>query len=140
MLTARDFSGVWQLERTITDALNPHAGRFAGMATFAADDAGALAYLETGTLHYGDAAPMVATRRYRWLFATTGVAVQFADGAPFHSFVPDGHAAGTDHPCGADFYQVRYDFTCWPQWRATWAVKGPRKNYVSVSHYARAVG
>lgn len=105
------------------------------MLTGGADDT--LTYAEMGQLRLGGGPSMQAARRYRWVFGPDGVSVSFDDGRPFHAFVPQGHVAGTDHPCGADLYRVRYDFTRWPRWQAVWQVRGPRKEYVLVSDYAR---
>ncbi|WP_439155756.1 DUF6314 family protein [Yoonia sp.] len=135
MLGPAAFVGQWRLQRTITDRLGGQTGRLVGQAVFTQAGQGVLAYQETGDLRIGDGPVMVAMRRYLWVFDAGGVAVQFGDGAAFHRFIPTGHAAGTDHPCGDDLYRVEYDFTRWPIWRATWVVHGPRKDYTSVSDY-----
>ncbi len=136
-LTAQDFQGRWDLRRTIADNRNGHHGRLVGQAIFTGAGGPQLTYDETGTLTLEAGTTLEATRRYLWDFRSGDVIVTFADGRPFHQFVPSGHAAGTDHPCGEDFYTVRYDFTCWPEWTAVWTVKGPRKDYVSTSTYQR---
>jgi len=135
MVTAKDFLGQWTLQRTIRDHLQGQHGTLEGQAVFAATDAAHLTYDETGTLTLENGARLEATRQYLWAFTPNAVVVSFDDGRPFHQFVPAGHAAGTDHPCGDDFYTVRYDFTLWPEWTAVWTVKGPRKDYVSTSTY-----
>jgi hypothetical protein len=132
-----DFAGTWQLHRAISDRRGPDAV-FEGRATLHPAGTDGLDYQEVGQMRVGDGAPLLAERRYGWRFDTAGVAVSFADGRAFHRFVPEGHAQGSDHPCGADLYRVRYDFTRWPDWSATWEVTGPRKDYTSVSHYRRA--
>ncbi|MFO8126084.1 DUF6314 family protein [Yoonia sp.] len=136
-LGAEDFQGVWALRRTIVDRRDGQNGVLQGQAVFTATDANHLIYHETGTLTLEAGATLEATRRYLWEFSKGEVVVTFADGRPFHRFVPSGHAAGTDHPCGADVYKVRYDFTAWPDWIAVWTVTGPRKEYVSTSTYQR---
>jgi hypothetical protein len=78
-----------------------------------------------------------ARRAYLWSFEGTGVVVRFDDETPFHSFTAIGQSDGTVHHCGADTYRVRYDFSHWPRWQATWRVTGPRKDYLSVSDYSR---
>ncbi|WP_106354412.1 DUF6314 family protein [Yoonia maritima] len=137
MLSADEFTGSWQLSRVITDRHSDQAGTLLGTARFETVGAGALLYTEVGELRFGTSPAMTATRSYRWQFVGDAVDVRFDDGAAFHSFRPSGHAQGTDHPCGADFYQVRYDFSKWPQWQATWQVIGPRKDYESASCYWR---
>ena len=139
MLSADDFAGAWTLERDITDRHLGQDGRFRGTADLRADGASILRYAETGQMQLGRGPAMTATRSYNWQFTDAGVFVTFADGAAFHSFIPTGIGAGTDHPCGDDFYQVKYDFTKWPEWSATWSVSGPRKDYTSTSRYTRAL-
>lgn len=138
MVTAAAFVGPWALQRTIRDHLHGQHGTLQGQAIFTATGSMHLSYEEIGTLTLESGAQLEAKRRYFWAFTPDIVIVTFEDGRPFHQFTPVGHAVGTDHPCGDDFYTVRYDFTAWPQWRAVWTVKGPRKNYVSTSLYTPA--
>lgn len=135
MLRPDAFTGTWQLQRQIIDRHGGQVGQMTGQARFSATAPGSLLYVETGQLLFGDGPPMTAERSYQWVFDAAGVAVYFADSATFHRFTPAGHAAGTDHPCGNDLYQVEYDFTRWPAWQTTWTVSGPRKDYTSVSNY-----
>jgi hypothetical protein len=137
MLTQADFAGSWLLRRQIDDRLSKQTGEFSGTAVLSKNAGGGLNYHETGTMVLGNGPAMTAERRYSWTFAADHIDVAFDDGRAFHRFVPSGHVAGTDHPCGADFYTVRYDFTDWPRWSAVWTVTGPRKDYVSVSQYER---
>ena len=136
MLEAADFEGHWTVARRIADRHGAQSGRFEGRARLAPEGCG-LAYHETGMLHLGPAATFRAERRYLWRFEEGAVAVRFADGRPFHRFVPKGQAAGTDHPCGADLYRVEYDFTGWPAWESRWRVTGPAKDYEMVTFYTR---
>lgn len=138
MHNAEDFVGQWTLRRTIREHLNGRHGTLVGRAIFQTTGATHLTYDETGSLKLEGGATMQAARRYLWQFLPDAVIVTFDDGRPFHQFVPFGHAAGTDHPCGEDLYTVRYDFTQWPRWAAVWTVKGPRKDYVSTSIYVPA--
>ena len=137
MLRAADFEGAWQLTRQIDDRLAGQVAEMDGKAGFKLDVPDALTYVETGQLRIAGGPPFEARRRYVWSFVDDRVFVTFDDGAPFHSFAPKGKGVGTDHPCGDDFYRVTYDFTAWPTWRATWDVRGPRKDYTSVSVYMR---
>lgn len=132
-----DFLGRWSLRRDIDDRHSGQTGHLAGEATFEADASGGLTYVEGGMLRMGALPALSASRRYLWRFADGRVEVRFADGAAFHSFAPVGHARGTDHPCGADHYRVRYDFSTFPDWSARWEVTGPKKDYTSVSRYTR---
>jgi hypothetical protein len=136
MLTLTDFTCAWRVQRTIEDRLGP-PGRFEGRAFLTPDGKG-LRYREEGTLRLGDGATMTAHRDYLWRASGDRIEVLFADGRPFHSFVPCGQAPGTDHPCGRDLYRVTYDFTAWPHWTAEWVVTGPAKDYRMLSAYAPA--
>ncbi|SEW03618.1 hypothetical protein SAMN04488515_0756 [Cognatiyoonia koreensis] len=136
MLTAGDFEGRWQLSRQIDDKLLGQAGTFDGTAELTGSG-NTMHYREDGQIRIGDGQPMTATRRYRWTFTGEDVNVTFADGQPFHRFVPEGCVAGTEHPCGNDLYRVTYDFSAWPEWTAIWTVVGPRKDYTSRSRYCR---
>lgn len=137
------FAGRWSLRRDIVDMRAGQTGTFRGHAVLSPlEDApledARLDYAEEGVLQIGAGPALHATRRYIWVFDAQGVAVCFADGAPFHRFVPGVSGAGTDHPCGADLYRVRYDFEGWPlSWLAAWRVGGPRKDYEMTSAYER---
>ena len=105
-----------------------------GTATFSPNGAGLL-YTEKGVLTLATGVQLQAKRSYLWDTACADIAVRFVGGKPFHGFSPDGSAQGTSHLCGADWYNVTYDFTAWPAWSATWIVTGPRKDYTSVTAY-----
>lgn len=126
-----DFTGRWRVERQISDRLGPD-GLFEGEAVFAPVPGG-LTYHETGTLRLGQGRGFPAERAYFWRADGARIAVDFADGRPFHDFDPAAPAAY--HLCIADGYSVRYDFAGWPAWQAEWTVKGPRKDYTMISRY-----
>jgi len=136
-LDATDYVGTWQITREITDFRILESGKLVGEATFARADGG-LAYHEKGMLSFAGCAPMVAERRYFWTFTEEDVLVSYDDGSPFHSFACTGGPKSTPHLCGEDLYEGTYSFVRFPQWQVTWTVKGPRKNYRSVTQYARA--
>ncbi|PKP74281.1 MAG: trigger factor [Alphaproteobacteria bacterium HGW-Alphaproteobacteria-6] len=128
-----DFAGDWRLDRQIADRRGP-GGRFKGVARFI-PAAGGLIYREEGLLRIGDAAPMRAVRGYLWRAEAGRIVVEHADGAAFHAFDPARPEAV--HDCPPDRYHVAYDFSVWPDWRATWTVSGPAKDYRMVSRYCR---
>lgn len=138
MRVAGDFAGRWRIDRHIDDRLAGQTGWFEGAAELTPDGKGQLAWAERGLLRLGQGPAFEARRDYLWVFDAAGIEVLFPDGRPFHRFVPEGRAAGTDHPCGADLYRVTYDFTAWPVWTARWQVSGPRKDYVMESRLCRA--
>ena len=61
--------------------------------------------------------------------------VFFDDMRPFHALPAGADRHETTHLCGPDLYEVAYDFTGWPRWRAVWRVGGPRKDYTMTSDY-----
>jgi Family of unknown function (DUF6314) len=132
-----DFAGTWRIARVISDQRAGQTGRFDGQALLSPAGRECLDYVETGSLLWGEAPALTATRRYRWAFKAGLVLVSFDDGRPFHSFSPTVGGAGTDHLCGQDLYRVRYGFADWPVWTAVWQVLGPRKDYSLNSRYWR---
>lgn len=136
MLALNDFLGDWRVLRRIDDRLSGRPGRFEGTARLTPEGQG-LRYREEGRLTLGDGPAFPATRDYFWLSQGDGIEVRFPDGRPFHRFLPEGRAPGTDHPCGRDLYRVTYDFAAWPGWQAEWTVTGPAKDYVMATAYSR---
>ncbi|MFZ1660619.1 MAG: DUF6314 family protein [Paracoccaceae bacterium] len=131
------FVGRWTIQRQIEDRLSNQPGQFEGQADFQVSDGGLL-YHEEGWLTLATAAPMFASRDYRWRAGGGRIAVDYADGRPFHDFDPDEGAAF--HACDPDSYRVTYDFSGWPQaWQSEWVVTGPRKDYVMTTHFLRAM-
>lgn len=135
MIALDDFQGLWRLERRIENALGEAAG-FEGRAVFA-PVTGGLELHESGWLHVPGQGSFHAERRYLWRAEGAGIAVFFEDGRAFHHFDPRAPAPEAHHICTPDDYRVAYDFTIWPDWRAVWRVRGPRKDYVMTSHYFR---
>lgn len=135
MITLADLEGHWRLARVIEDARAGVTGRLKGEAVWRPDAAG-LVQEESGVLHYGDATPMQATRRYLWRAEGTEIAVLFEDGRPFHTLPPQG--AEAIHHCDPDLYRVTYSFD-WPRaFTQLWQVTGPRKNARIISEFTRA--
>ena len=133
MIQLKDLEGHWTLSRQIDDRRAGLTGRFDGVANWR-PDADGLVQEETGHLHYGDAPPMQATRRYLWRQTPAGLAVFFDDGRPFHILTD---TLSAHHDCPPDVYDVTYRFTDWPDWQSQWVVTGPRKDAVIVSRYGR---
>ena len=129
-----DFAGHWRIGRQIEDRLGGLAGAFSGRAEFRPVARG-LAYHEEGLLRLGAGTEVVAVRDYLWREEGGLIVVDHGDGRPFHAFDPA--APEARHWCDPDDYRVRYDFSRWPEWRAEWTVRGPRKDYTMVSLYAR---
>jgi len=134
-----DFEGRWRIARRIEDQWMSTTGLFEGVARFTADGQG-LSYREVGELRLPQEAPMAASRNFLWREDGDGIAVFYADGAPFHRIAGDAPVVQAWHACGQDDYEVSYNFTRWPDWRAIWRVRGPRKDYVSITDYTRLAG
>lgn len=131
--------GMWRIDRRILDARGPDA-HFTGEMTITESEAApaTLSVEESGTLRIGDQTPVLANRTYRWVFRTaTSVEVLFDDGRPFHEIDLTSPHPQTRHHCPPDTYDVRYDFRLPDEWRATWTVTGPRKDYVMTSTMTR---
>lgn len=132
-ITLDSFSGFWHITRDIRDDRGPDA-HFTGCAEFTRCADG-LWMQERGQMQMGGQS-FNATRRYLWARDGAGIAVLFEDGRLFHRFHPAERTAA-DHWCDPDAYAVRYEFTQWPLWSATWNVQGPRKSYRMTSHFSR---
>ena len=132
------FEGHWAIRRDILDLDSEWLGRLEGQAVFAPQGNGLMLYREEGRLKFGGLEDVQATRDYRWQVHAGGrVEVFFADGSAFHDFAFSYGRAEASHYCDPDTYEVTYDFTRWPEWRAEWRVEGPRKDYRMVTVYSR---
>ena len=137
MTVATRFQGRWSIRRHILDLDSEWLGRFDGSADFAPIDDG-LHYREEGQLQFGGMTAIRAERVYIWTFPEPDrVRILFADGTHFHDFDPHQSRPQATHYCDPDEYDVTYDFSRWPEWRAEWRVEGPRKDYRLVSIYSR---
>ncbi|MBU2888725.1 DUF6314 family protein [Celeribacter halophilus] len=138
MIRLENFTGLWSMAREIDDRRTGQRATLTGTCRFIMDETGALRQDERGVLHMPEAAQSFeAERRYLWRADAEGIAVFFEDGRFFHAFDPNAPAPHADHACAPDAYSVRYTFSNWPDWSATWRVTGPRKDYVSVTRYSR---
>lgn len=125
-----DFRGHWRVTKRIRHANQPEA-HFEGTAEWSPDEHGLL-YHEQGVLQINGQPPMQGSRRYVW---HANLDVYFEDGRFFHAVPPEGGQA--HHQCAPDDYYVTYSFNAWPQFRATWRILGPRKDYLMEINYKR---
>ena len=135
------FIGLWTITREITDFSGGPNAQLTGRCDFVAEGAG-LTQAEVGTLQVmGSSTALKAERRYRWQAQGEVIAVFFDDGRFFHAFDPRGEEAQAEHDCPPDRYEVRYTFGVGEltAWTVEWRVRGPRKDYLSVTHFSRAV-
>lgn len=129
--------GVWRLERRILHD-DGREDRFEGEATFTRTGP-RLLQDEAGWLHPSHGGqPLRATRRYVWSRTGDQIEVSFADMRPFHSFSLTSAEPTATHLCPPDRYEVRYDFTDFPNWNSTWRVEGPRKAYEMANRFSRS--
>ncbi len=132
-----EFRGSWNIYRSIEDRLLDRIGHLKGTADFIPDGP-AFVYSEQGELTFAGQ-PALSTRRdYLWRADGAAVLVLFADGKPFHRFLLSGSTAEASYWCDPDQYRVLYEFSDWPNWTTTWSVKGPRKDYLSVTRFERS--
>jgi Family of unknown function (DUF6314) len=131
-----EFEGRWRIARRIEDEWMGTTGLFEGVARFSRDARG-LGYQEVGELKLPQEAPMAASRRYLWRDEPGGIAVLYEDGRFFHRIRTGATVVQDWHVCGGDEYDVTYNFTHWPDWRMIWKVRGPRKDYLSISDFTR---
>lgn len=129
------FAGRWELAREVRDHLTGQTLAFAGRAELRADGEG-LRYREEGVWQDGPMAGLTGSRIYLWRAGAGGIEVLHEDGRPFHHFLP-GDGAEASHHCPPDRYDVRYGLDLPGGWSATWRVTGPRKDYISITRYAR---
>lgn len=131
-----DFEGAWVLEKRILHEDGQKAD-FRGSAQFIPDGDG-LRYEERGLIKIDSARAVSAQRTYLWRESSDAqIDVFFEDGRSFHRIDPARPVA--THDCPPDTYRVKYTFDIWPEWIATWQVKGPRKAYRMVATYRRPV-
>ncbi|MEV5440431.1 DUF6314 family protein [Streptomyces sp. NPDC052682] len=131
-------AGTWQVERTVRDRASGQRGTFRGTTVFGPLEGGGLLHRESGTFVWqGVARP--AERTLRFLPGPGGTAdVRFADGRPFHDLdLTAGHHTA-DHPCAADLYRGEFTVLDQDHWRTVWRVRGPAKDLVLTTGYARA--
>ncbi|WP_030901506.1 MULTISPECIES: DUF6314 family protein [unclassified Streptomyces] len=130
-------AGRWRVTRSVRDLAEGVQGEFTGTTLFEKQETGGLLHVESGTFTWhGVARP--AERTLRFLPGPDGTAdVRFADGRPFHDLdLRSGrHVAG--HPCAADLYRGEFTVRDAGHWRTVWRVRGPAKDLVLRTDYAR---
>lgn len=132
-----DFRGRWTLVREIEDRRAGQNLRAEGAAVLYPAD-GQYIYDEEVTLYVPGQVPMLGTRRYLWRQEAARIAVHFEDGRFFHGLTLGRPGTQDHHDCAPDSYDVKYNFSGWPDWRVIWTVQGPRKSYVLTTEYCRA--
>lgn len=134
MIRLADLEGRWRVSRMIEDLRAGLKGQFEGEATWS-PDADGLIQEEQGTLTFGTAPPMQATRRYLWRAEGAALSVLFDDGRAFHTVPQPG--AEALHDCPPDTYRVRYTFEDTCKFSTRWHVMGPRKDVVLTTTFTK---
>lgn len=128
-------AGTWSYKRVISNY-----GTIDGKSVFALTEPDVLAYTEKGLLHLTDGPVLEAHQEYVYrLEDGDRLAVYFRDGRFFHevSLADDGRTGTGDHLCKLDFYQAAYRFEGPEAFTVTYNVKGPKKDYVSETHFIK---
>lgn len=135
--TLSDLLGSWTFTRWIEDHRAGQGIEVVGEATITVSTDGAT-YDEAGRMALPGQPPLQSTRRYLLREGGDHLAFHFDDGRFFHRWDYGLTHPTCHHHCPPDSYDVRYDTSDWPTWRATWTVSGPRKDYVMTTRYTRA--
>nr|WP_206344942.1 DUF6314 family protein [Streptomyces thermoviolaceus] len=131
-------AGRWRVARSVRDLDSGDEGAFTGETVFRPLDGPGLLHEESGAFTWqGVTRP--ATRTLRFLPGrVAGTAeVRFADGRFFHDLDLTSGRYVADHPCKADLYRGEFTVRDAGHWRTVWRVRGPAKNLLLVTDYAR---
>ncbi|QDQ10529.1 DUF6314 family protein [Streptomyces spectabilis] len=137
-------AGEWRVERTVRDfaagADGPAEGGFSGTTRFTPLPEGGLLHHESGTFTWRGI-PRPAERTLRFLPGEPAgtVLVRFADGRFFHGLDLRTGRHTADHPCAADLYRGDFVVDDADSWRTRWRVRGPAKDLLLTTRYARVV-
>ncbi|MFB6935125.1 DUF6314 family protein [Streptomyces chartreusis] len=155
-------AGGWRAERSVRDLASGDEGEFSGTTIFepledvepplglpqgapqglpqglARGLPRGLLHRESGTFVWRGV-PRPAERTLRFLPGSSpGTAdVRFADGRPFHDLDLSSGRHVADHPCSADLYRGEFTVRDADHWRSVWRVRGPAKDLVLTTDYAR---
>ncbi len=133
-------AGRWEIARRIEPG-----GVLEGLAVFAPDGAGGLAYREAGALRLASGVTVAAERRYLYRAREDGFAVFFAERPPrlFHAVALSAERRGwlrgrARHLCAEDLYLSGYAFLPDGRFVLRHRVRGPRKAYRMTTWYRRS--
>ncbi|MDN0196107.1 DUF6314 family protein [Streptomyces sp. S.PNR 29] len=132
-------AGSWRVERSVRDLASGEEGAFSGTTVFGPLAEGGLLHEESGTFTWqGVGRPAERTLRFLPGSPPGTADVRFADGRPFHDLdLTSGHHV-CDHPCAADLYRGAFTALDGDHWRTVWRVRGPAKDLLLTTDYARA--
>ncbi|MEZ2333374.1 DUF6314 family protein [Mesorhizobium sp. RCC_202] len=123
--------GRWQVHRVVRGFIGSASCVFAGEALLTESG-----FSEEGEMRLGDRA-MPASRAYR-LERQDGSVLVFRGDEVFIR-LDERPSQIMHHQCGDDSYIGRLIFRGFDEWIEAWRVKGPRKNYASISRFHRLI-
>ncbi|AMM19252.1 hypothetical protein AX769_02780 [Frondihabitans sp. PAMC 28766] len=129
--------GQWTFDRTVDDRREGRTVEARGTADFVATDAGRIDWHEEGTLLLEAGPVRIAVHRVLRREPSGSWAVDFADGRPFHPWLPGEEVS---HDCPPDDYRGRIDGTdagVQTSWTMRWTSVGPEKDYTIDTAYRR---
>ena len=129
-LDLNEVLGEWQVRRRISDAPTGLVTRFQGTAQISDST-----FHETGMIQFQNQR-LSSQRQYLLEWSDGAVEVRRPDGSPFITLEAQGIQRVVHH-CGDDLYRGLFMFASNRRWAEIWTVRGPRKNYRSVSQYWR---
>ncbi|MGW4084551.1 DUF6314 family protein [Streptomyces sp. NPDC004822] len=133
-------AGDWRVTRSVRDLASGDEGAFTGTTVFGPLEEGGLLHHESGEFVWrGVARPAERTLRFLPGGAPGTADVRFADGRPFHDLDLRTGRHIADHPCSADLYRGDFTVRDADHWRTVWRVRGPAKDLVLTTDYARVV-
>jgi hypothetical protein len=131
-------AGKWRIARRVRDLRLGESGSVVGKVCFHPMPGG-LSYDEQGVLRFGAYLGEV-TARYRFMQTEYGaMSVHFADGRLFHKFDLSSGVAEVAHDCAPDQYLGRYRALGPDSWTLAWRIRGPRKDMLIGTRYARMI-
>ncbi|MEU6159450.1 DUF6314 family protein [Streptomyces sp. NPDC047130] len=135
--------GSWRTERTVRDLASGDEGRFTGTTVFGplpAPEEGLLQREDGDFLWQGVSRPAGRTLRLLPGVAPGEADVRFSDGRAFHALDLSAGRFTATHPCAADLYEGEFTVLDADRWRTVWRVRGPAKDLVLTTDYARTGG
>jgi hypothetical protein len=131
-------AGTWRVTRSVRDLAGGDEGTFTGTTVFGPLEGGGLLHEESGTFTWqGVRRPAERTLRFLPGPVPGAADVRFADGRPFHDLDLSRGRLVADHPCAADLYRGEFTVRDEDHWRTVWRVRGPAKDLVLTTDYAR---
>jgi len=130
-----DIIGEWEITRNIEDKLNQKKFELEGLGNFTDNDE-LYHYSEVGLLK-SDSFHSKAHQDYIWIIKPKGWKINFSDGSYFHDLELVNSEQRVYHECGNDVYRGEFLLSLPNDFKVTWNVSGPRKDYISHTYYKK---